>query len=120
MTAKKLQSGVTKTKKAKPRDEEVDSDWDSALLGKPAPVSATDYSVSASTAAQTSASKEPDYSTDKIDLNDLVDFLKENLSLKLERGDFTDPNNRRISISLGKHLISSVDFDVVQKREYEG
>lgn len=52
----------------------------------------------------------------------LIEFLKENLKLSVGQaaGGFTDPNARRIELKLDDEVISYVEFDVRQKREYEG
>lgn len=47
-------------------------------------------------------------------------MLKNHMTLELERGNFTDPNNRTIVLKFDDEKIASVSFDVVQKREYEG
>lgn len=120
MTAKKLQSGVTKAKKAKPREVSADDDWD-AMLQQSRPSSVPDgLSTDTPVTSRNPDPAEPEYSTDKIDLNDLVAFLRGNLRITVERGGFTDPNNRRISITLGEHEVTSADLDVVQQREYAG
>ena len=54
------------------------------------------------------------------DKTSVIEFLKENLSIEVDDGDFTDPNRRTIKLFLGKEEISRASFDVVQKREYEG
>jgi hypothetical protein len=50
----------------------------------------------------------------------MFEYLSNNLRLELDEGGFTDPNNRRVKLMLCDKEISSVSFDVVQKREYEG
>jgi hypothetical protein len=52
--------------------------------------------------------------------NPMFEYLSNNLRLELDEGGFTDPNNRRVKLMLCDKEISSVSFDVVQKREYEG
>lgn len=63
--------------------------------------------------------------------NDKLKMLvEEHLYLKVERGGFTDPNSRTIHLmwrdgfgvnnAVKDTVISSVSFDVVQTREYEG
>ncbi len=51
---------------------------------------------------------------------ELKTLLKNHVTLELERGHFTDPNNRTIVMKFDDEKIASVSFDVVQKREYEG
>lgn len=50
----------------------------------------------------------------------LIEFLKENLKVEVQPGHFTDPNNRELRIFIGDEHITTANFDVVQKREYEG
>lgn len=57
---------------------------------------------------------------DTSDFEQLKRYLRENLSIKVERGFFTDPNSRIITLRLEGEEISSASFDVVQAREYEG
>jgi hypothetical protein len=52
--------------------------------------------------------------------DELLDYLKSNLSIEIENGDFIDPNRRWIILKLDNEQISSASFDVVQKPEYEG
>lgn len=42
------------------------------------------------------------------------------LSLSLEKGGFTEPNERTIKLMYEGKVLSKVSFDVVQQREYEG
>jgi len=51
---------------------------------------------------------------------ELVEVLKQNLRIEVVEGNFTDPNKRTIKLMIGMEKISEADFDVVQKREYEG
>lgn len=118
MTAKKIQSGVTKPKKAVTR--KPDSDWDSEMIAKAVEVSGEQFEANELARRKSAQPTEPEFSTDKIDLNDLVAFLRENLRLEVDRGHFTDPNNRRINLMLGDTEITSASFDIVQQREYEG
>lgn len=52
--------------------------------------------------------------------SDMIAFLKENLKIKIMDGGFTDPNNREVRIIVEGDVIATANFDVVQKREYEG
>jgi hypothetical protein len=54
------------------------------------------------------------------DVERITENVLRNLTLELERGDFTNPNYRTIVLKLGDKEITSVSFDVVQQREYEG
>ena len=51
---------------------------------------------------------------------ELKRYLSENLRIHVKEGGFTDPNNRRVSITLDGEEIAFDYFDVVQKSEYEG
>lgn len=51
---------------------------------------------------------------------DIIEWLKEEMTIQVDSGGFTDPNSREISIFIGDQKITSVYFDVVQKPEYEG
>jgi hypothetical protein len=54
-------------------------------------------------------------------IKDIVrEMLEQQLELKLEEGGFTNPNQRTVKLMLYGKQISSISFDVVQKREYEG
>jgi hypothetical protein len=53
-------------------------------------------------------------------LEAMKSYLKDRLRIKLENGDFTDPNNRRIVLLLEDREIDAVSFSVRQTREYEG
>ena len=50
----------------------------------------------------------------------LREYLKENLSLEVQAGDFTDPNNRTILLKIGDEVISRSFLDVRQIQEYQG
>jgi hypothetical protein len=50
----------------------------------------------------------------------ITEEVLKNLSLDLERGHFTDPNNRTIVLKYGDIEISRTSFRVVEQREYEG
>ena len=58
----------------------------------------------------------------EVDQAELLAFLKANLSLNVGQpiGGFTDPNARRIELVLDGEVISAVEFNVVQTREYRG
>lgn len=47
-------------------------------------------------------------------------YLKDNLSIEVEDGDWTIPNHRSVKLILEGEVISATSFDVVQQREYEG
>lgn len=51
---------------------------------------------------------------------ELLELLKDSLSIRVEDGDFTDPNTRRVKLYLDKECISSSSFSVRSRREYEG
>ena len=54
------------------------------------------------------------------DVERITENVLRNLTLEMERGDFTDPNRRTIVLKLNGMVIDQVSFDVVQTREYEG
>jgi hypothetical protein len=54
------------------------------------------------------------------DSADLIGWLKENLTIAVKNGHWTDPNNRTIELKLAGEVISTAYFDVTQKPEYEG
>jgi hypothetical protein len=53
-------------------------------------------------------------------IEDIKQYLKDNLTIDVEGGDFTCPNYRTIVLRLEGEIISTTTFDVVQKGEYEG
>lgn len=53
-------------------------------------------------------------------LAELKELLRDTLTLELSRPDFTDPNSRTVKLMFAGEELSSVSFDVVQQREYEG
>ncbi|MNK14316.1 hypothetical protein D3C87_324210 [compost metagenome] len=61
-------------------------------------------------------------SWDREDINDMIKkYLTECLRIQVSRGDFTDPNSRKISLYLDDDdEIAYAYFDVVQKDEYGG
>ncbi len=50
----------------------------------------------------------------------ITESVLQNLSLEVESGHWTEPNKRTILLKYGTVLIDKIDFDVVQKDEYEG
>jgi hypothetical protein len=42
------------------------------------------------------------------------------LQLNVYSGGFTEPNSRKVVLTLGDRIISTAYFDVVQTSEYEG
>lgn len=54
------------------------------------------------------------------DVERITENVLRNLSLEMERSDFTDPNRRTVVLKLNGTVISRTSFDVVQMREYEG
>jgi len=56
----------------------------------------------------------------KEDVERITENILRELTLELDRDNFTDPNNRTIILKLNGREIDRVSFDVVQKREYEG
>jgi hypothetical protein len=46
--------------------------------------------------------------------------LKEDLRVEVCDGGFTDPNSRKLVVTLNGDEVCYAYFDVVQKREYEG
>lgn len=55
-----------------------------------------------------------------MDEQDLKKFLVDNLRVHVSSGNFTDPNSRKVSLTLDGEEIAYDYFDVVQKSEYEG
>jgi len=47
-------------------------------------------------------------------------YIRDNLSVQVLSGDFTNPNSRTVVVHLGPRIISSDSFSIVQEREYEG
>lgn len=60
----------------------------------------------------------------KYEMDDILEAVKEylkwNLKIEIDKGDFTNPNDRKISVVLGGEVIAEEYFDVVQKPKYEG
>jgi len=56
----------------------------------------------------------------KEDVERITENILRELTLELDRDNFTNPNNRTIILKLNGREIDRVSFDVVQKREYEG
>ena len=54
------------------------------------------------------------------DFEQLKEYLRNNLTVSVESGYFTDPNTRVVTLSLDGEEFSRASFDVVQKPEYEG
>lgn len=51
---------------------------------------------------------------------EIIERVLGRLSLSLEKGGFTEPNERTIKLMYEGKVLSKVSFDVVQQREYEG
>lgn len=51
--------------------------------------------------------------------NELIEFLKENLTVRVDTTYWTCPNERKITISLENEEICSTTFDVADKPEYD-
>ena len=49
-----------------------------------------------------------------------VSELKQQLSVRVKNGYFTDPNSRTVEIYLDGDLITSDSFDVSSRPDYEG
>jgi len=47
-------------------------------------------------------------------------YIRDNLEIEVRSGDFTNPNSRTITVTVGDRIVSSANFDIVQQREYEG
>lgn len=50
----------------------------------------------------------------------MLALLKESLDLRVEDGDFTDPNRRTVKVLFDGKEVSRASFDVRSRREYEG
>ena len=50
----------------------------------------------------------------------LLQSLKENLTIEVHSGGFTEPNERTIQVLFDGNTVAEATFDVVQKSEYEG
>lgn len=55
----------------------------------------------------------------KYDVERIVQQLLSQLTLELNRGDFTNPNDRTILLKHNGEVIDYVTFDVRQRDEYE-
>lgn len=49
----------------------------------------------------------------------IENMIRDNLTLKVERGSFVDPNSRTIKLVLSNEVISSITIDVSDMPEYE-
>ncbi len=56
----------------------------------------------------------------RADVERITENVLTQLTLEVKTGGFTDPNYRTITLKLGDRVITTAQFDVVQKREYEG
>lgn len=54
------------------------------------------------------------------DVERITENVLRDLTLEMEREDWTNPNQRIIALKYNGRVISQTSFDVVQKREYEG
>lgn len=55
-----------------------------------------------------------------INQKEIIERVLGGLSLSLEKGGFTEPNERTIKLLYEGTVLSKVSFDVVQRGEYEG
>lgn len=55
-----------------------------------------------------------------INQKEIIERVLSGLSLSLEKGGFTEPNERTIKLLYEGKVLSKVSFDVVQRGEYEG
>lgn len=100
---------IEKTKLSKSKQRVLDNGWSSENIRK------------AAEAAREAEEKKGTVAIDPMmTQSSMTAFLKENLKMELVRPNFTDPNNREVRLMLGEELLSTINFDVVQKREYEG
>jgi hypothetical protein len=56
----------------------------------------------------------------RADVERIMENMLMELKIVVHRGDFIDPNSRKIELMLGDRVISSNYFDVAQQPEYEG
>lgn len=56
----------------------------------------------------------------RADVERIIENVLSELSIEVRRGDFTDPNSRKVELKLGERILSTDYFDVVQQQEYEG
>ena len=58
--------------------------------------------------------------TNRADVERIVENVLEQLRIEVKGGRFTNPNSRTIQLKFGDKVISETWFDVVQTDEYEG
>jgi hypothetical protein len=58
--------------------------------------------------------------TNRADVERIVEGVLSQLRLNVYSGGFTDPNSRKVELTLGGKVISTAYFDVVQMGEYKG
>lgn len=58
--------------------------------------------------------------TNRADVERIVEGVLSQLQLNIYSGGFTDPNSRKVELTLGDKVISTAYFDIVQTDEYEG
>lgn len=49
----------------------------------------------------------------------LLNVLKESLNFSVDRGDFTNPNERIVTVKFDDIEVTSFSFNVVQEKEYD-
>ena len=55
----------------------------------------------------------------RADVERIIENVLSQLTLEVDRPDWTNPNDRIIVLKLGDRIITQTTFNVVQKDEYE-
>lgn len=58
--------------------------------------------------------------SNKISTEELIDLLKNLLTVSVSRSHWTDPNERILTVKIGTEVVAETSFNVVQQPEYEG